>query len=242
MTLGRTVAAFLLLARPQDNPEFVDRVRLGWAREMAMIDHPGVVQVFDTGVDPVAGLYVITQYVQGETLKQVLDRQGRLTAINTMDFIAQVADALSALHGCGLVHRGLTPTRVMVLPDATIALSVFGLERRAQGLDLLLGLGQAAANFVAPEHAQGDPATYQSDLFSLGVIAYQCLSGRRPFEGDSPLDVAVQVVRDALPPLPADVSTDVSSIVERAMAKDLAAPWPTAAALAAAARSAGTAR
>jgi eukaryotic-like serine/threonine-protein kinase len=237
--LGRTVAAKLLRAPLRDAPQLAERVYLGWTRPMTKIDHHGVVRVHDSGVDPVAGAYVIMEYVEGESLRLVLDREGRFSPARTMDLVAQVADALGAVHEWGIVHRDLRPAKVLVRPDATVVLSTFGLEYATSQADLATVL-IGRAGYAAPEGFMGHRATDRSDIYSLGVIAYQCLSGRRPFEADNPLEVALRSVRDAPPPLPPDVPAPVRSIVERAMAKDPNARWQTAAALAAAARAAGT--
>jgi serine/threonine-protein kinase len=149
--------------------------------------------------------------------------------------VAQAATALQAVHDRGIVHRGLRPGRLLVRPDGTVVLSVFGLEHlftQPNGLNALFDRPHCAA----PELMMGEGATYRSDVYSLGVIAYHCLSGRRPFEAEHPMQLALSIVREDPPPMPPDVPAAARSIVDRAMAKDPADRWPTAAALAAAAR------
>jgi serine/threonine-protein kinase len=226
---GRTVAAKLVRAPGQDGAEVAERIRLGWLRPMTKVDHPGVVRAYDCGVDA-AGVYVITEYVQADSLSVVLAREHRLSPARTMDVVARIADALGAVHDWGIVQGDLRPRKVLVRPDATVVLSAFGLERQARVRDFV-GHG----GYLAPEQLMGQLPTHLWDIFSLGVITYQCVTGHRPYEGENPLEVALRVVREA-PPLPSEVPAAVRSIVERAMAKDPADRWPTAAVLAAAAR------
>jgi serine/threonine-protein kinase len=231
LSTGQAIVA-ILEAIPADDPSYAKRVELDWARPMATIDHPRVLRVRDTGVDPEAGLYVITDHVDGESLQEFLARAGRLTPARTMDLVVQVADALSAIHGRGILHRELSPAMVVVRPDSGAVLPAFGLNRLVTRPERMLEWGPEATNFVAPEEIQGMVPGYGADIFRLGVIAYRCLAGRLPFEGDHVLAVAVQVFREQPPPLPPDVPATVRSIVERAMAKDPADRWPTAAELA----------
>jgi len=230
--LGRTVAVKLLVAHER----LAQWIHLGWTRVMEKVDHHGVVHIYDSGLDPAVGLYVAMEYVQGEVLPEVLARQGRLPPARTMDLVAQVADALHALHGLGVVHGGLRPGRILVRPDGTVVLSAFGLDHQLGQPNVAMALGNA--RYLAPEQAMGGIPRIGSDVFCLGVVAYECLSGRPPFEADHQLEVAMRVIREAPPPLPPDVPPGIRSIVERAMAKDPGDRWPTAAALATAARSA----
>jgi serine/threonine protein kinase len=237
--LGRTVAVKILLPSLVAEPGFAARFR-DEARTMATINHPGVVNVYDYGAD--GGVtYLVMEYVEGDALSKTLAQVGRLTPQRTMSLIAQAADALQAAHEKGIVHRDVKPANLLVRPNGTLVLTDFGIARREAAATHLTVAGSVlgTASYISPEQASGHGATPLSDVYGLGVVAYQCLAGRRPFEGGSPIEIAVQHVEAVPPPLPPDVPPPVRAVVEHCLAKSPGARFPTAAALAAAARAAG---
>ncbi|MCI4063504.1 protein kinase [Micromonospora sp. R77] len=235
--LGRTVAVKSLLPALLDEPGFAERFR-GEARTMATINHPGVVDVYDFGSDQHIA-FLVMEYVEGDALSSTLSRVGRLTPARTMALLAQAADALHAAHEKGIVHRDVKPGNLLVRPNGTLVLTDFGIARsELVGQLTAAGSVLGTASYISPEQATGAVATPASDVYALGVVAYQCLAGRRPFEGDNPLEIAMKHVRDTPRPLPGDIPPQVKAIVERALAKDPAARWPSAAALAGVARQA----
>jgi serine/threonine-protein kinase len=237
--LGRTVAVKILLPALLDEPGFAERFR-GEARTMATINHPGVVDVYDYGSDQQLA-FLVMEYVEGDALSRTLSRVGRLTPARTMALVAQAADALQAAHANGIVHRDVKPGNLLVRPNGTLVLTDFGIARSALvGQLTVAGSVLGTASYISPEQASGAVATAASDVYALGVVAYQCLSGHRPFDGATPIEIAMKHVRETPRPLPADIPPAVRSIVERAMAKDPAARWPTAAAMAAVARQAAS--
>jgi serine/threonine-protein kinase len=235
--LGRTVAVKILLPALLEEHGFAERFR-GEARTMATINHPGVVDIYDYGSDQSVA-YLVMEYVEGDALSRTLSRVGRLTPARTMALVAQAADALQAAHDKGIVHRDVKPGNLLVRPNGTLVLTDFGIARSAMvGQLTAVGSVLGTASYLSPEQAAGSVATPASDLYSLGVVAYQCLAGHRPFEGENPLEIALKHVREVPRPLPGDIPPVVRSIVERSMSKDPAARWPTAATLAAVARQA----
>jgi eukaryotic-like serine/threonine-protein kinase len=237
--LGRTVAIKILLPALVAEPGFAQRFR-DEARTMATINHPGVVNVYDYGTD--GGVtYLIMEYVEGDALSKTLSRVGRLTPARTMSLLAQAADALQAAHDKGIVHRDVKPANLLVRPNGTLVLTDFGIARSAAASNLTaVGSVLGTASYISPEQASGAVATPASDVYALGVVTYQCLSGHRPFEGGSPIEIALQHVDAVPPPLPPDIPLPVRALVERCLAKAPGARFPSAAALAAAARLAGT--
>ncbi|MEV4348119.1 protein kinase [Actinoplanes sp. NPDC049596] len=235
--LGRTVAVKILLPALLDEPGFAERFR-GEARTMATINHPGVVDVYDYGSDQQLA-FLVMEYVEGDALSRTLSRVGRLTPARTMALVAQAADALQAAHANGIVHRDVKPGNLLVRPNGTLVLTDFGIARSALvGQLTVAGSVLGTASYISPEQASGAVATPASDVYALGVVAYQCLSGHRPFDGATPLEIAMKHVRDNPRPLPGDIPPAVRSIVDRAMAKDPAARWQSASAMAAIARQA----
>lgn len=237
-TFTRAMAVKILLPSSLEEPGFTERF---WAeaQTMAAINHNGVVDVYDYGSDPAIGSYVVTEYVEGDALSRMLARVGRLTAARTLDLIAQVAEALQAAHDEGIVHGDIKPGNLLVRPDGTLVLADFSIGRSI-GYEQLTADGVAphTALYISPEQFLGEQVTNLSDIYALGVVAYQCLSGRRPFEGDSPYEIAMRHAQELPPPLPMDVPPTVRAIVERAMAKKPGARWQSATALARACRQA----
>jgi eukaryotic-like serine/threonine-protein kinase len=235
-TMGRKVAIKILLPSLLDQPGFSERFRRE-ARAMAVIDHRGVVQIYEVGTDRAVGAFLVMEYVEGDPLSRTLARVGRLTPARTMAIVAQAAEALAAVHKTGVVHRDVKPGNLLVRPNGTVVLTDFGIAR-AVGASQLTAPGSVlgTASYISPEVAMGELATPLSDVYALGVVAYHCLAGRRPYDGDSPMEIATRHVNASPPPLPRDVPRSVTAIVERAMARQPSARWPNAAAFAAVAR------
>jgi serine/threonine-protein kinase len=233
--LGRTVAIKTLLPALLQEPGFAERFR-GEARTMATINHPGVVDVYDYGSEE-GSAFLVMEYVEGDALSRTLSRVHRLTPARTMALIAQAADALHAAHEKGIVHRDVKPGNLLVRPNGSLVLTDFGIARSSAAAQLTAaGSVLGTASYISPEQAAGKTATPLSDVYGLGVVAYQCLAGKRPFEGDNPVEIAMRHVRDAPPPLPGDIPPAVRQVVEYALAKDPAGRYPSAAAMAQAAR------
>ncbi|HEV7755646.1 MAG TPA: protein kinase [Mycobacteriales bacterium] len=245
--LGRAVAVKVMLPQLSRQPGFVERFRAE-ARHTAALSHPGIATVYDYGEsEPAEGsgatsAYLVMELIEGQSLADLLESAGRLPADRTLDLVAQVSAALQAAHAAGVVHRDVKPANLLVRPDGTVVVTDFGIARSAGAASGLTMTGEVmgTAGYLAPEQAEGKPATAATDVYSLGVVAYQCLAGHRPFDGDTPVNIALAHLRDAPPPLPADVPAGARALVERTMAKSPADRYPSAAALAEAARAAAT--
>ncbi|MEU4723506.1 serine/threonine-protein kinase [Nonomuraea dietziae] len=242
IVLARTVAVKVLLPGRTDDSGFVARFQ-GEARAMATVNHPGVVDVYDYGVHQVAGagatVYLVMKFVDGEALDRLLQRLGRIAPEPAMELIAQAAAALQAVHDQGIVHRDVKPGNLLVQRDGTLVITDFGIARQDVANRLTdAGMVLGTAAYCAPEQAEGAPVTPAVDIYALGVVAYECLVGVRPFDGDSPVTIALKHIREAPPPLPAEIPPSVRAVVERALSKDPLRRFPSASAMAAAARQA----
>ncbi|MBB2915540.1 serine/threonine-protein kinase [Streptosporangium becharense] len=240
--LARTVAVKVLLPGRMDDPGFLVRFQ-GEARAMATINHSGVVDVYDYGVHEVPGAgataYLVMKFVDGEPLDRLLGRLGRITPGAAMDLISQAASALQAVHEQGIVHRDIKPGNLLVRSDGTLVLTDFGIARSDAASRLTdAGMVLGTAAYCAPEQAEGAPVTPAVDIYALGVVAYECLAGQRPFDGDTPVTIALKHIREAPPPLPPDIPPAVRALVERALSKDPARRFPSAAAMSTAAQQA----
>jgi eukaryotic-like serine/threonine-protein kinase len=232
--LDRPVAVKLLRDEYAHDPCFVRRLRAE-ARHGAAVTHPGVASVFDYGevrtADGTAPTpFLVMELVDGEPLSWLLAREGRLGLDRSLDIVGQAAVAVGAAHRAGLVHRDIKPANLLVGPDGTVKVTDFGVAQplgegqNDQG-ELLVG----TAGYLSPEQASGQPATAASDLYALGVVAYECLAGRRPFTGEHSIAVALAHLMQPPPPLSDDVPVAVRALVAQAMAKQPARRPPDAA-------------
>ncbi|MFE2618235.1 serine/threonine-protein kinase [Micromonospora chalcea] len=244
LVLGRPVAVKVLLPALVSDPDFIARFR-SEARIMASLRHPGVVQVFDCGEDelPSGGRadYLVMEFVAGEPLSRRIEDAGCLEVAETMSIVAQVAQALHAAHGRGIVHRDVKPSNLLVQDDGTVVLVDFGVARSTNVTSITsTNAVPGTALYMAPEQAAGRPVSGATDVYALGAVAYCCLTGSPPFTGDNPLQVAVRHLDDEPPELPAEIPASVRELVSRALTKDPAGRYPSAAAMADAARAART--
>jgi eukaryotic-like serine/threonine-protein kinase len=229
--LGRAVAVKLLRPEYAGHDETTARFRAE-ARHAAQLAHPGIVQVYDYGLaGPEGAPFLVMELVDGPSLADVAAR-GPLGASRVLDTIAQVAAALAAAHAAGLVHRDIKPANLLLAPDGTVKITDFGIAHAAGSAPLTqTGTLPGTPGYLAPERAMGGPASPASDLYSLGVVAWECLAGAPPFTG-TPLEVASAHAHRDLPPLPAGVPARVAGLVAELTAKDQAARPRSAAAVA----------
>ena len=229
--LGRAVAVKLLRPEYAGHDETLARFRAE-ALHAAQLAHPGIVQVYDYGLaGPEGAPFLVMELVDGASLADVAAR-GPLGASRVLDTIAQVAAALAAAHAAGLVHRDIKPANLLLAPDGTVKITDFGIAHAAGSAPLTqTGTLPGTPGYLAPERAMGGPASPASDLYSLGVVAWECLAGAPPFTG-TPLEIASAHAHRDLPPLPAGVPARVAGLVAELTAKDQAARPASAAAVA----------
>jgi eukaryotic-like serine/threonine-protein kinase len=220
--LGRPVAIKLLSAMHAGDEQFRARFRAE-ARYAAALSHPGIARVYDYGESsPLGGPYLVMELVNGEPLSAILDREGRLSPEATLDIVSQAARALDVAHQAGIVHRDIKPGNLLIMPDGITKITDFGIAkaRSAQEMQLTAtGIVMGTALYVSPEQATGAEVTGASDIYSLGVVAYECLAGEPPFMAEQPLAIAIMHKHDPVPPLPADVPAPVSDLVMAMLAK-----------------------
>ncbi|CAL9491797.1 Serine_threonine-protein kinase PknD [Nocardiopsis dassonvillei] len=217
--LNRPVAVKLLHPSQMAEPTARERFRTE-GRITAGLSHPGIAQVFDYGEED-GRAFLIMELVVGEPLSQVLKERGGLTPDETLDFIGQAAQALAAAHARGVVHRDIKPGNLLVTGDGRLKLTDFGIARGDMSVTLTqTGMVMGTAQYISPEQASGRPATGASDLYALGVVAYECLAGEPPFTGDSPIALALAHTRDEPPPLPEHVPPELDDLVFLLLCKD----------------------
>jgi len=236
--LVRTVAVKILRPELTGDPEFVERFRTE-ARITAALNHPGIAAVYDYGEVGAGGdprghtAYLVMELIAGESLSAVLARLGRLSTGRTLDVLDQTGRALQAAHARSLVHRDIKPGNLLITPAGQVKITYFGIAKLAHQAPVTrTGLVMGTAQYISPEQATGHPAVPASDIYSLGVVAYECLAGRLPFPGENAVAMAMSHVRDTPGPLPADVPPAVAALVLHMLAKDPTARFPNGAALA----------
>jgi len=222
--LGRRVAVKVLKPEFSSDPEFIERFRAE-ARNTAMLNHPGIASVHDYGETELDGegrtAFLVMELVNGEPLNSVLKRTGRLSLRHALDMLEQTGRALQVAHSSGLIHRDVKPGNIMITPTGQVKITDFGIAKAVDAAPVTqTGMVMGTAQYIAPEQALGQDATASSDVYALGVVGYEVLSGRRPFTGDGALTVAMKHIKEPPPPLPAELPPNVRELIEITLAKN----------------------
>ena len=249
IVLERPVAIKLLHREIATDSDQLERFRRE-ARSVAQLNHPHVVTVIDAGEEPlpenehpgvdgeVGTPYIVLEYVEGETLKDLIRREGPLEITQAIAYAIEIARALAIAHERQIVHRDVKPQNVLISAEGGAKITDFGIARTLteEGLTVA-GRVLGTTDYVSPEQALGQPVTGQSDLYSLGVVLYEMLTGEVPFRGETPVSVAMRHVREDVPDvqlLRPEVSAATASVIDRAVAKDLTVRFADATSMAAA--------
>jgi eukaryotic-like serine/threonine-protein kinase len=221
-TLERRVAIKMMHRDISSDPDQLERFRRE-ARAVARLNHPHVVTVIDAGEDDGAP-YIVFEYVEGETLKERIRRLGRLPIDEAIAYAIEIGRALECAHTHKLVHRDVKPQNVLIDPDGRAKVTDFGIARsmEAQGLTAT-GRVLGTTDYVSPEQALGHEVTEQSDIYSLGIVLYEMLTGEVPFQADTQVAVAMKHVREPMPDAQRrrpEISATLAAVVERATTKE----------------------
>jgi serine/threonine-protein kinase len=232
-TLERWVAIKLMHSDISRDPDQLERFRRE-ARAVAQLNHPHVVTVIDAGEDEGAP-YIVFEYVEGETLKERIKRQGRLPVSEAVAYAIEIGRALEGAHAARLVHRDVKPQNVLIDADGRAKVTDFGIARslEAHGLTAT-GRVLGTTDYVSPEQALGQEVTEQSDIYSLGIVLYEMLTGEPPFRAETQVAVAMKHVKDPLPDVQRmrpEISASLAAAVERATAKEIEHRYQSAAEL-----------
>ncbi|WP_345801010.1 serine/threonine-protein kinase [Microbacterium sp. AZCO] len=216
--IGRTVAIKILKDEYMGDPGFLERFRAE-ARHAALVNHEGIASVFDYGEEN-GSAFLVMELVPGEALSTILERDGSLSTDKTLDIVAQTSAALQAAHAAGLVHRDIKPGNLLITPDGRVKITDFGIARIADQVPLTAtGQVMGTVQYLSPEQASGHPASPATDIYSLGIVAYESLAGKRPFTGESQVAIAMAQINEQPPPLPPTVAVPVQNLVMAMIAK-----------------------
>ena len=219
---GTVVAVKVLRREYMHDPDLVRRFK-NESKAISLLNHPNIVKVYDVSVNDHLQ-YIVMEYVDGMTLREYLnERGGKLSSRETVHFISQILKALEHAHANGVVHRDIKPQNIMLLDNGQLRMMDFGIARISRADNqMLAGKAMGSVHYISPEQAKGDETDRTSDIYSVGVMMYEMLSGRLPFDADDMVEVARKQIRDTPKPL-AELAPDVPlglvQITERAMAK-----------------------
>jgi eukaryotic-like serine/threonine-protein kinase len=228
--LGRRVAIKMLKDQLAEDPRFVERFRRE-ARAVAALSHPHIANVYDYGEDG-GNHFIVMELAEGRDLARILASEGPIDPSRTGSIGARICDALASAHRAGVVHRDIKPANVIIGAGDRVKVTDFGIARAA-GDSTLTATGAmiGTAGYISPEQASGTPVGPLSDIYSLGIVLYEMLTGAPPFVGDSPLSIAMQHVQSEIPSpsrVNPEVPADLDEIVARATAKEPEDRFPSA--------------
>ncbi|WP_211489970.1 serine/threonine-protein kinase, partial [Georgenia thermotolerans] len=217
--LGAMVAAKVLREELVGNELFLNRLRTE-ARNSAGLRHPNLASLLDHGEQEGSG-YLVMELVPGETLADRLEREATIAPAELLPILVQACHGLHAVHTSGVVHRDVKPANLILTPQGQVKLTDFGISLGANQAPMTAaGMVMGTAQYLPPEQAMGKAATPAGDVYALGVVAYECLVGHRPYTGATQVDIAFAHVNTPLPALPSSIPAPVRAVVERMLTKD----------------------
>lgn len=217
--VDRLVAVKLLKDTVGESEVFLKRFR-NEAKNAAGLAHPNIAQVLDYGdVDGLA--FLVMEFVAGQPLSSILERERTISERRLASIMQGACRGLHRAHQAGVIHRDVKPGNLLIEGEDHVKITDFGVSRSTDQTTLTAtGMVMGTAQYLAPELALGKPATPVSDLYALGVVAYESVAGRRPFVAANPVDIAISHVNDDVPPLPTTVSTGLAAVIMRLLEKN----------------------
>ena len=221
--LDRNVAVKVLRGDLANDDKFVRRFQRE-ALSASSLSHPNIVEVYDVGEDN--GLYyIVMEYIEGKHLKQLLKKRGNLTVREVVDIMLQLTDGMSSAHDSYIIHRDIKPQNIMILENGLIKITDFGIAMALNATQLTqTNSVMGSVHYLPPEQAMGKGATIQSDVYSMGILMYELLTGKVPFKGDNAVEIALKHIKETIPYVTKENSSipnSVANIVKRATAKNL---------------------
>ena len=220
--LDRLVAVKILRGDLSNDDKFVRRFQRE-AISSSSLSHPNIVEMYDVGEDN-DKYYIVMEYVQGKTLKNLIKRRGALTLDETLDIMTQLTEGISHAHDGYIIHRDIKPQNVMILDDGMVKITDFGIAMALNGDELTqTNSVMGSVHYLPPEQANGTGSTIKSDVYSLGILMYELLTGKIPFKGDNAVEIAIKQMKDKIPSVRAQnpkIPQSVENIILKACAKN----------------------
>ena len=221
--LDRNVAVKVLRGDLANDEKFVRRFQRE-ALSASSLSHPNIVEVYDVGEDN--GLYyIVMEYIEGKHLKQLLKKRGNLTVREVVDIMMQLTDGMSAAHDSYIIHRDIKPQNIMILENGLIKITDFGIAMALNATQLTqTNSVMGSVHYLPPEQAMGKGATIQSDVYSMGILMYELLTGSVPFKGENAVEIALKHIKETIPSVKESndsIPNSVANIVKRATAKNI---------------------
>ncbi len=218
LSLARDVAVKVLREEFAGDAGFLDRFRAE-ARNAAQLSHQNIAQLYDYGEQD-GSAFLVMELVLGEPMADLLDREPVLPQRRLLPILAQTARALDAAHAAGVVHRDIKPGNILLTRTGRVKITDFGISTARDQVPMTAsGMVMGTAQYLSPEQATGGAATPESDIYSLGIVAYEALVGHRPFTGPTAVDIAIAHVNTPVPPLPDTIDPPLADLVMRMLAK-----------------------
>ena len=221
--LNRYVAVKILKDEYAKDEEFRNRFHAE-SHAIAMVSHPNIVAVYDVSRSNSVE-YIVMELIDGMSLKQYMARRGKLTQKEAIHFTTQILRALSHAHSKGIIHRDIKPHNIMILRDSTVRVTDFGIARLESSQKTVTREAFGSVHYIAPEQAKGSNIDCRADIYSTGVVLYEMLTGRLPYEGDTPVSIAIQHI-NSLPLSPREINPEIPEALEKITMKAMASSLP----------------
>ena len=220
--LDRNVAVKVLRGDLATDEKFVRRFQRE-ALSASSLSHPNIVEVYDVGEDN-GSYYIVMEYIEGKQLKQLLKKRGKLTLNEVVDIMSQVTDGMSAAHDSYIIHRDIKPQNIMILENGLIKITDFGIAMALNSTQLTqTNSVMGSVHYLPPEQASGKGATIQSDVYSMGILMYELLTGELPFRGDNAVEIALKQIKEPVPSIKTKIESipqSIENIILKATAKN----------------------
>ena len=228
--LNRNVAIKVLKDEFANDAEFIKRFQIE-AQAAASLSHPNIVSIYDVGNEDNMH-YIVMELIEGETLKDIITRKGKLDWREAVDIAAQIAAGLAKAHANHIIHRDIKPHNIIITKDGVAKVTDFGIAKAVSNSTInAFGSTIGSVHYFSPEHARGGYTDEKSDIYSLGVVLYEMVTGKLPFDGDTPVSVALKHIQET-PKEPIEINKDipigVNNIIMKAMAKDISERYQSA--------------
>ena len=220
--LDRNVAIKLLRGDLASDEKFVHRFQRE-ALSASSLNHPNIVEVYDVGEDN-GEYYIVMEYIEGKHLKDLIKRRGKLTISEVIDIMLQITDGMSVAHDAYIIHRDIKPQNIMILENGLVKITDFGIAMAMNATQLTqTNSVMGSVHYLPPEQANGKGAGLQSDIYSMGIVMYELLTGKLPFRGDNAVEIALKQLKEAMPDIKEElpsVPNSIANIIFKATAKN----------------------